>query len=92
MSAGRRACGPVLWGAERQIAANQRGRGRGKITVGGQDYEARPAGIIVVMAAAAHKFHSIEQDLKLLVFFSSTKAWPASGRLSRWTAPWRLRL
>ena len=58
MSAGRCACGLVLWGAERQIAANRQGRGRGKITVGGEDHEALPAGIIIVKAGAAHKFHS----------------------------------
>lgn len=48
--------------------------GRGKIRVNGEDHEAAPGGIIFVKAGAAHKFHSIEEDLKLLVFFSSTKA------------------
>ena len=47
---------------------------RGKIRVNGEDHDAVPGGIIFVKAGADHKFHSIEEDLKLLVFFSSTKA------------------
>jgi mannose-6-phosphate isomerase-like protein (cupin superfamily) len=48
--------------------------GRGKIRVNGEDYDVEPGGIIFVKAHAEHKFHSIEQDLKVLVFFSSAKA------------------
>ena len=48
--------------------------GRGKIRVNGEDNDAVPGGIIFVKAGATHKFHSIEEDLKLLVFFSSTQS------------------
>lgn len=48
--------------------------GRGKIRVNGEDHDAVPGGIIFVKAGAQHKFHAIEEDLKLLVFFSSAKA------------------
>jgi mannose-6-phosphate isomerase-like protein (cupin superfamily) len=48
--------------------------GRGKIRVNGEEQDVVPGGIIFVKAGATHKFHSIEEDLKLLVFFSSTKA------------------
>ncbi len=47
--------------------------GCGTIRVEGEDYPIEPGGVIFVKAGAAHHFHSIEDDLKLLVFFSTTK-------------------
>ncbi len=49
--------------------------GRGMIQVEGKDYRVEPGGIIFVKAHAAHEFHSIEEDLKLLVFFSTGGKW-----------------
>ena len=46
--------------------------GRGMIRVEGEDHPIEPGGVIFVKAGAAHHFHSIEDDLKLLVFFSTT--------------------
>ena len=47
--------------------------GRGMIRVEGEDHRAEPGGVIFVKAGAKHHFHSIEDDLKLLVFFSTTQ-------------------
>lgn len=48
--------------------------GRAKIRVNDEVHDALPGSVIFVKAGAQHKFHDIEEDLKLLVFFSSTKA------------------
>jgi len=47
--------------------------GRAKIRVNDEIHDAVPGSVIFVKAGAQHKFHDIEEDLKLLVFFSSTK-------------------
>ncbi len=44
--------------------------GTAKINLLGKDYELKPGSIVFVPAKAQHHFHSIETDLKTLVFFS----------------------
>ena len=50
--------------------------GRAAITIGKTEYALRPGAVIFVAAGATHRFHDIEEDLQLLVFFS--EADPAS--------------
>lgn len=51
--------------------------GRGRIRVAGEDREVRRGSLVFVPALAEHRFHSIEEDLTVLVFFA-----PAEGTLS----------
>lgn len=44
--------------------------GTAKINILGKDYELKEGSIVFVPAKAPHHFHSIEADLKTLVFFS----------------------
>lgn len=44
--------------------------GRAVITVDGEDRPVQPGSIVFVAAHATHKFHTITEDLKLLVFFA----------------------
>ena len=44
--------------------------GRGCVKVGGEDREVERGDIIYVRAGVEHRFHSITDDLKLLVFFA----------------------
>jgi mannose-6-phosphate isomerase-like protein (cupin superfamily) len=44
--------------------------GRATLRVNGEDTPARPGSILYVAAEADHKFHSIEEDLTLLVVFA----------------------
>ena len=48
--------------------------GRGAIRVGEEDRAVAPGSIVFVKASVEHRFHSIEEDLTLLVFFA-----PAEG-------------
>ena len=48
--------------------------GRGQIQVAGEDRPVQPGSIIFVKAGDDHRFHSITEDLTLLVFFA-----PAEG-------------
>jgi mannose-6-phosphate isomerase-like protein (cupin superfamily) len=48
--------------------------GRGQIQVAGEDRPVQPGSIIFVGAHADHRFHTITEDLILLVFFA-----PAEG-------------
>lgn len=48
--------------------------GRGQIRVGAEDRALEPGAVIFVPAQVEHRFHSITQDLDLLVFFA-----PAEG-------------
>ena len=49
-------------------------RGRARLRVGGDDYAVAPGSLHFVPKAAEHRFHSITEDLRLLVFFA-----PAEG-------------
>lgn len=44
--------------------------GRGRLIAGDQDYPAEPGSILFVAKHIDHKFHDIEEDLHLLVFFA----------------------
>ncbi len=44
--------------------------GRGQLHVDGEDRAVGPGDILFVAAHAVHRFHSITEDLKLLVFFA----------------------
>ena len=48
--------------------------GRGRIRVGDDESEVRPGSIIFVPATAGHRFVEIDEDMKLLVFFSGPGA------------------
>lgn len=48
--------------------------GRAKLRVGEEDRSVAPGTIVFVKAGVAHRFHSIEDDLTVLVFFA-----PAEG-------------
>jgi len=45
--------------------------GRAKLTVEGEQHPVAPGSIVYVRAGAAHRFHSIEEELRVLVFFSA---------------------
>ena len=47
-------------------------KGRATLRVDGQDQPVKPGSIIYVKADIGHRFHSIQEDLEVLVFFSST--------------------
>ena len=51
-------------------------RGRGQIRVGDQDRAVSPGSIVFVKAQEAHRFHSIEEDLEILVVFAPPRASP----------------
>ena len=44
--------------------------GRGSIRVGSEDREVQAGSIVFVAAHVEHRFHSIKEDLNLLVFFA----------------------
>ena len=48
--------------------------GRGRFRMGDEDYEVTPGHLLTVPARVEHRFHSIVEDLTLLVFFA-----PAEG-------------
>ncbi len=52
--------------------------GRATFDVGGHEHLVHPGSVVYVPANAPHRFHTIEEDLKLLVFFA-----PAEGSRSR---------
>ena len=48
--------------------------GRAGITIDSETYPVEPGSVIFVAAHAEHRFHDIEEDLQLLVFFSEAEA------------------
>jgi mannose-6-phosphate isomerase-like protein (cupin superfamily) len=44
--------------------------GRGRITVGGESRDVGPGSVVYVGAKVPHRFHDIEEELRLLVFFA----------------------
>ncbi len=44
--------------------------GRGAIMVGGEDREVKAGAIVYVAAQVEHRFHSITEELRILVFFA----------------------
>ena len=49
-------------------------RGRAGFRVDGEELSVKPGDVIYVKAGAEHRFHSIEEELELLVFFSTAAA------------------
>lgn len=49
-------------------------QGRGQIRVGAEDRQVQSGSVVYVAAQVEHRFHSIEEELQLLVFFA-----PAEG-------------
>lgn len=47
--------------------------GKGTLEVDGDDIPCTPGSVLFVKAHAKHRFHTIEEDLTLLVFFSAMK-------------------
>ena len=47
--------------------------GRGQIVVGEEDQSVEPGSIIFVEAGVEHRFHFIEEDLTILVFFAPAR-------------------
>ncbi|HEV2855995.1 MAG TPA: cupin domain-containing protein [Thermoanaerobaculia bacterium] len=45
-------------------------RGRGRFTADGNDMSVEAGAVLFVAAHAEHRFHSIEEDLEILVFFA----------------------
>jgi mannose-6-phosphate isomerase-like protein (cupin superfamily) len=44
--------------------------GRGRITVGGETRAVGPGSVVYVGATVPHRFHDIDEDLRILVFFA----------------------
>lgn len=44
--------------------------GRGRVTVGEETRAVVPGSVVYVGASVPHRFHDIEEDLRLLVFFA----------------------
>ena len=53
-------------------------RGRASIHVAGEDRPVRPGTLVFVAAGAEHRFHSIEEDLTVLVVFAPPRGSQAS--------------
>ncbi len=49
-------------------------RGRAQIYVDGEDRAVGPGSVIFVAAGAEHRFHSIEEDLSILVVFAPAES------------------
>ena len=47
-------------------------RGRGHFTADGNEMEVEAGAVLFVAAHVEHRFHSIEEDLEILVFFART--------------------
>lgn len=45
-------------------------RGRGRFVAAGEDMAVGPGSVLFVKAQVEHRFHSIEEDLEILVFFA----------------------
>jgi mannose-6-phosphate isomerase-like protein (cupin superfamily) len=44
--------------------------GRGRLRVGDEGREVRPGTLVYVAAGVEHRFHDVEEDLKVLVFWA----------------------
>lgn len=54
--------------------------GRGTIRVAGEDREVSPGSLVFVAAGVEHRFHEIQEDLRVLVFWAPPHgAPPAAG-------------
>jgi mannose-6-phosphate isomerase-like protein (cupin superfamily) len=48
--------------------------GRGRIRVAGEDRAVGPGSIVYVAAGVEHRFHSVEEDLQVVVFWAPARA------------------
>jgi mannose-6-phosphate isomerase-like protein (cupin superfamily) len=48
--------------------------GRGTVTVGREDQPVQPGNVIFVGKHLEHRFHSVEEELQLLVFFAPAES------------------
>jgi len=48
--------------------------GRGKIKVDGEDRPVKPGSLVFVATGVEHRFHDIEEDLRVLVFWAPPHA------------------
>ena len=48
--------------------------GRGRLKVGAEDLPVEPGTVVYVQAGADHRFHDLQEDLEVLVFFSAATA------------------
>jgi mannose-6-phosphate isomerase-like protein (cupin superfamily) len=48
--------------------------GRGQIRVAGEDRPVQPGSLVFVAAGVEHRFHDIEEDLRVLVFWAPPHA------------------
>ena len=53
--------------------------GRATISVGDEDREVGPGSVVYVAATVPHRYHSISEDLSVLVFFAPAEGGPATG-------------
>lgn len=49
-------------------------RGRGRMRAGDDDRAVQEGSVILVLAGVQHKFHSIEEELAMLVFFAPAES------------------
>src|SRR5579864_1562366 len=54
--------------------------GRGTIRVAGEDREVRPGSLVFVGAGVEHRFHEIDEDLRVLVFWAPPHGAPPRAR------------
>jgi len=62
-------------------------RGSGSLRVGDRDHEVAPGSILYVPARAEHRFHSIREDLEILVLFAPAEGSRVEPRPRRPRAP-----
>jgi mannose-6-phosphate isomerase-like protein (cupin superfamily) len=55
--------------------------GRARMRVGGEDRSVKAGSLIYVPKQAEHKFHSIEEDLSVLVFFAPAEHTRPTGQM-----------
>ena len=48
--------------------------GRAKIGVAGEDRDVKPGSVVFVATGVEHRFHDIEEDLRVLVFWAPPHA------------------
>jgi len=53
--------------------------GRATLRVGEEDQEVEAGSLVFVAAKVEHRFHSISEDLSVLVFFAPAEELPATG-------------
>ena len=53
--------------------------GRATLTVTDEEVRVGPGSVVFVEARAEHRFHDIEEELRILVFFSPPESKPAAG-------------